>query len=270
LLRCTKPEGRSDMRELFEEAFGKSPLDPNESARGSSRPTLRKRFYKQAAIASAPGGHAVALDGRGVRTPAKRPLVAPQRAVAESIAAEWEAQIDAIDPAAMPLTRLANSIIDGVIDRSTEVADDIARYFSSDLLFYRAEHPEGLVAQQAQHWDPVLAWMGDAFGARFVLAAGVVHVAQPDTAITAARGALPKDPWSLGALHVATTLTGSALLALALAHGRLDVPQAWAAANVDEDWNLDLWGRDESVAARHAARLRDLEAAAKILDAARG
>lgn len=255
------------MRELFEETFGKSPLDPNESARESSRPTLRKRFYKVAAVAPAPGGHAVVLDGRGVRTPAKKPLVAPQQAVAESIAAEWEAQVDTIDPAAMPLTRLANSIIDGVADRRDEVADDIAKYFNSDLLFYRAEHPEGLVARQAQHWDPVLAWMADEFGARFVLAAGVMHVAQPESAIAAARAVLPKDAWSLGALHVVTSLTGSALLALALAHGRLDVPQVWSAANVDEDWNLDLWGRDESVAVRHAARLRDLEAAAKVLGA---
>ena len=258
------------MRELFEEAFGKSPLDPNESARESSRPALRKRFYREAAIAPAPGGHAVVLDGRNVRTPAKRPLVAPQQAVAESIAAEWEAQAEAIDPAAMPLTRLANSIIDGVADRRAEVADDIARYFNSDLLFYRAEHPEGLVARQAQHWDPVVAWMADAFGARFVLAAGVMHVAQPEAAIAAARAALPIDPWALGAMHVVTSLTGSALLALALARGRLDVPQAWAAANVDEDWNLDLWGRDDSLAGRHAARLRDLEAAAKVLDAHRG
>ena len=171
------------------------------------------------------------------------------------MAAEWEAQVEAIDPATMPLTQLANSIIDGVVDRSKEVADDIAKYLNSDLLFYRAEYPEGLVARQAQHWDPVLAWMADEFGARFVLAAGVVHVAQSESAIKAARAALPTDPWALGALHVVTSLTGSALLALALAYGRIDVPQAWAAANVDEDWNLDLWGRDDSVASRHAARL---------------
>jgi chaperone required for assembly of F1-ATPase len=258
------------MRELFEETFGKSPLDPNESARQGSRPALRKRFYKEARVAPAPGGHAVTLDGRGVRTPAKRPLVAPQQAIAESIAAEWEAQADLINPATMPLTRLANSIIDGVADRSNEVADDIAKYFGSDLLFYRAEHPDGLVARQAEHWDPILAWIADEFGARFVLAAGVMHVEQPASAVEAARAALPKDPWAIGALHVATSITGSALLALALAYGRLDVPQAFAAANVDEDWNLDLWGRDESVASRQAAKLKDLEAAARLLDAVRG
>lgn len=258
------------MRELFEEALGKSPLDPNESARQGARPTLRKRFYKVASVAAAPGGYAVLLDGRGVRTPAKKPLVAPQQAIAESMAAEWEAQVEVIEPAAMPLTRLANSIIDGVTERSTEVADDIARYFGSDLLFYRAEHPAGLVARQAQHWDPVLSWMADEFGARFILSAGVMHVAQPDAAIAAARAALPKDPWALGALHIVTSLTGSALLALALAHGRLDLPQVWSAAHVDEDWNFDLWGRDDSDARRQAARLRDLEAAAKILDTVRG
>lgn len=258
------------MRELFEEGFGSSPLDPHESARAGARPALRKRFYKDAGVQTAEGGFAVALDGRPIRTPVRRPLVAPQQSLAQAVAAEWQAQTDVIDPAAMPLTRLANSIIDGVADRADEVAADIAKYFGSDLLFYRAEHPEALVARQAQHWDPVVSWMADEYGARFILAAGIVHVAQPDAAIAAARAALPSDPWSLGALHVATTLTGSALLALALARRRLDVTQVFAAANLDEDWNVERWGGDDAVAARRAARLRDLEAAATVLRAVAG
>lgn len=258
------------MRELFEEGFGRS-VDPSEAAAGGGRPALRKRFYKNAGVQPAEGGFAVALDGRLVRTPARRPLVAPQQSVADAIAAEWHAQTDVIDPAKMPLTRLANSIIDGVADRADEVAADIAKYFGSDLLFYRAEHPEGLVARQAQHWDPVVTWMADEHGARFVLAAGIVHVEQPRHALDAARAALPSDAWSLGALHVATTLTGSALLALALARGRLDVAQVFAAANLDEDWNFERWGGEDAVAERRAARLADIEAAAVVLRAgARG
>ncbi len=240
------------------------------SARAGSRPTLRKRFYKDAGVQEAEGGFAVLLDGRPVRTPARRPLVAPQQVLAQAIAAEWQAQTDVIDPAGMPLTRLSNSIIDGVTDRAAEVADDIARYFASDLLFYRAEHPEGLVARQAQHWDPIVTWMADEYGARFILAAGIVHVAQPDAALTAARAALPSDPWPLGALHVATTLMGSAVLALALARGRLDVTAAFAAAHLDEDWNFERWGGEDAVAQRRAARLRDLEAAALVLRAIAG
>ena len=122
--------------------------------------------------------------------------------------------------------------------------------------------PEALVAREAAHWDPVLFWAADALGAHFILAEGIVHVRQPDTAVAAARAALPDDPWSIAALHVVTTLTGSALLALALMHGVLDPDQVWAAAHVDEDWNIEKWGVDEEVAARRAARLVDFRAAA--------
>ena len=147
-------------------------------------------------------------------------------------------------------------------DRVDAVADDIAKYFGSDLLFYRAGHPEALVAREAEHWDPVLFWAADTLGAHFILAEGIVHVRQPDPAIAAARAALPADPWSIAALHVVTTLTGSALLALALLHGVLDADQVWAAAHVDEDWNAEQWGVDEEVAARRAAAAGRFHAAA--------
>jgi chaperone required for assembly of F1-ATPase len=133
------------------------------------------------------------------------------------------------------------------------------------VLFYRAGHPEALVAREAALWDPVLFWAADALGARFILGQGIVHVDQPDTAVAATRAALPGDPWSIAAMHVITTLTGSALLALALLRGAIDKDQAWAAAHVDEDWNSDQWGIDEEVAARGAARRVDFEAAARIL-----
>jgi chaperone required for assembly of F1-ATPase len=145
------------------------------------------------------------------------------------------------------------------------VADELAKYFNSDLLFYRAGHPEGLVAREARHWDPVLFWAADELGAHFILAEGIVHVRQPDEAVAAARAALPGDPWSIAALHVVTTLTGSALLALALWRGLLDADAVWAAAHVDEDWNAEQWGTDKEAAERRAARSVDFHAAARIL-----
>lgn len=255
------------MRELFEEGLGPSVLDPNESARTSMRKPLRRRFYKSVGIEERREGFAVTLDGKLMRTPARAPLAAPVRTLAEMIAAEWDAMREHIDPAKMPLTRLANSIIDGVQTQPDAVREDIARYFGSDLLFYRAEHPQELVQRQAEAWDPVLAWIDERFGARFVLTAGIVHAAQPDVAVTAARATLPHDPWTLGALHSATTLMGSALLALAVAHGRLGLEVAWQAAHVDEDWNFALWGKDETVLARRAAKFEELEAAAAVLAA---
>lgn len=255
------------MRELFDDVAGKISVDPREASRKSSRTPLRKRFYASAGVSEGPDGFAVTLDGKPVRTPGRNPLVAPTRELAEAMASEWDAQKDEIDPMAMPLTRLANSVIDGVAGDVQAVADDAAKYLESDLLFYRAGFPDALIAKQAEHWDPVLRWAADDLGAHFILTEGVMHVQQPETAVAAARAALPGDAWPVGALHVVTTITGSALLALALRHRVRDEAQVWAAAHVDEDWNRETWGADEEVEARRAARLKDFEAAALVLRA---
>ena len=250
------------MRELFDI---RPPDDPIEVARRGARPALRRRFYESATVAATPHGHAVQLDGKPVNTPARRVLAAPTKALAQAIAAEWNAQTNVVDPATMPLTRLANAIIDGVADAPQPVADEIGKYLASDLLFYRAASPRGLVELQARHWDPVLMWARDALGARFEVGEGVVHIAQPNEALKAAGAAIPKDPWQLGALHVATTLTGSALIAIAMLHGGLTADVAWQAANVDEDWNMAQWGRDEMAMARRAFRFAEFSAAAMVL-----
>jgi chaperone required for assembly of F1-ATPase len=254
------------MRDIFEDIFADPPLDPTEAARRAVRPSLRKRFYRAAAIDPAEGGFAVLLDGRPVRTPARRPLVAPTAALAEALAAEWEAQREAIDPARMPLTRLANSIIDGVADARIAVRAEVVKFLGSDLLFYRAEGPERLTARQAELWDPVLASLREAHGARFILAAGVMHVSQPESALAAAAALIPQDPWRLGAVHAITTLTGSALLALAVAQGALTVEAAWSAAHVDEDWNLAQWGDDALARERRSFREAEMRAAAAVLE----
>jgi chaperone required for assembly of F1-ATPase len=266
--------GRLSMRDIFEEIFENQPLDPEESARRSMRPNLRARFYQAATVGQGPEGFAVLLDGRPVRTPARRHLAAPARVLAEALAAEWDAQKDRVDPAVMPLTRLANSIIDGVAPAPQPVAAEIEKYLGTDLLFYRATTPAGLVASQRAHWDPIVEWAREALGARFVLTEGIVPVPQPEAAIAAAVRAIPngadvKAAWRLGALNVVTTLTGSALLALALAAGRLAIDEAWTAAHVDEDWNMQFWGRDEVILTRRTYRFAEMQAAASVLDALR-
>jgi chaperone required for assembly of F1-ATPase len=256
------------MRDLFEDIFKNAPLDPVQAARRAMRPHLRRRFYQRAEVEDTDGGFRVVLDGRPVKTPARRTLAAPKRALAQALAAEWDAQRDVIDPAKMPLTRLANTIIDGVIDAPSAVADEVKRYLACDLVFYRAPGPAGLVTSQAKAWDPVLAWVRETLGARFVLAEGIAFVAQPAQSLAAASSAIPTDPWRLGAMHAVTTLTGSALIALALARGALSVDAAWAAAHVDEDWNMKFWGRDALALERRAARFAEMQAAATVLEAA--
>jgi chaperone required for assembly of F1-ATPase len=239
--------------------------DPMGAARRNARPALRQRFYTRADVASGPDGHVVRLDDRPVHTPARRPLAAPTLPLAQALAAEWEAQRENIDPAKMPLTRLANSIIDGVADAPAPVKAEIQKYLASDLLFYRTESPQTLRERQAQLWDPILRRAKSELGADFKTGEGVVHVMQPAAALQAASDALPEDPWRLGALHSATTLTGSALLALALLRGEISVDDAWRAAHVDEDWNMEQWGRDDIALERRAYRLAEMQAAATVL-----
>jgi len=260
------------MRDIFTEIFENQPLDPRESARRGARPKLRKRFYSQAHVGEAEGGgFALLLDGKPVKTPARRALTAPTAPLAQAIAAEWNAQAELIDPARMPLTRLANAVIDAVADAAVPVADEMAQYLGSDLLCYRADAPPGLVERQTQAWDPVLEWAQRSLGARFTLAQGIVHVAQPSEALAAARAKIPAEPnnvkdiWRLGAVSLITTLTGSGLLALALAHGALEPDAAWAAAHVDEDWQMSQWGRDDAALERRAYRHAEFAAAVAVL-----
>jgi chaperone required for assembly of F1-ATPase len=255
------------MRDILGELFENQPLDPMVSARQGARASLRKRFYKHASVAdtAGEGGFAVLLDGKPVKTPVRRALAAPVRPLAELIAREWEAQETVIEPARMPLTRLANAVIDAVADHAGAVTDEVTKYLGSDLLCYRADSPPGLVARQTQHWDPVIDWARDKLGARFVLVEGIVYAAQPDDTIAAARAAIPQDLWRLGAVASITTLTGSALLALALAHSAIEPAAAWAAAHVDEDWQMEYWGRDDQALERRANRLADFEAAVSVL-----
>jgi chaperone required for assembly of F1-ATPase len=201
-----------------------------------------------------------------LRTPAKVELAVPTAALAQAIAAEWEAQGEHIDPTSMPLTRLANSAIDGVKPRQEQVRADIAKYAGSDLLCYRAEAPDGLQRRQSEAWDPILRWADETLGVRFATGMGLMPVAQSDAAKAAvARAVDDYDGFALAALHVMTTLMGSVLLALAHARGHLTAEQAWAAAHVDEDWQISKWGDDAEAKARRERRWAEMQAASRML-----
>ena len=255
------------MREVFEEIFAlesPEPVDPTAAARRHMR-ALKRRFYDKVTVREDPAGFAVALDGRPIKTPARRALAAPCWPLGDAIAAEWRAQAEFIDPAVMPMTRLANTIIDGVAVAQDEVAGDIVKYLGSDLVCYRAATPERLVARQSLHWDPILAWAKAALGAEFATSQGITYFRQSDQTIARATAAIPRDPWRLGAVHAVTTLAGSALIALALARRDIGLDAAWTAAHVDEDWNMELWGRDEPALRRRAYRFAEMTAAARVL-----
>lgn len=248
-----------------------APQDPTRSARGPGKPALPRRFYAAAGLAGENGLFRLTLDGRPANTPARNPLALPNETLARAIAGEWQAQVEVIDPARMPLTRLANTAIDGVAPRREAVIEDLSAYAGTDLLAYRAGDPERLVAAQSAAWDPVLDWARDALGARFILGEGVMHVMQPDATVAALRRAIAETegPFRLAALHTMTTLTGSLLLALAVLHGHLTPDEAWAAAHVDETYQAGVWGEDAEAQVRHALRKAEFEAAARLADLSR-
>jgi len=223
----------------------------------------RKRFYTAATVAEGEAGSfEIKLDGRAIKTPAGHASAIPSRALADAIAAEWNAQGDEVLPASLPLTRLANSAIDGVAGREEEVVRDIVNYAATDLVCYRATSPAGLVAAQARLWDPILAWVRAEYGAPFSVGMGVQHVEQPEGSLDAIRGAVSFfNAFQLAALHVMTALTGSALIALAHARGFLDIDTAWKAAHVDESWQASQWGEDFEADQRLKSRFSEFRSA---------
>jgi chaperone required for assembly of F1-ATPase len=227
-------------------------------------PEPPKRFYQAVDVAETPDGWQVRLDGRPVKTPKRAPLALPTRALADAIAAEWEAQGASINPHSMPLTKLANSTLDGVTAAEAAVRAEIVAYAGNDLICYRAERPDRLAQLQRARWDPLLIWVTEQFGARLHAVTGVMPVRQSqDCTRRLADAVAALDAFALASAHVMTTLTGSAVLALAHIHGRLTAEEAWSAAHVDEDFQSATWGEDAEARKRLDARRAEMLAAAR-------
>lgn len=214
-----------------------------------------KRFYKDVTVVPGEGGLGVQLDGRPVRTPARALLALPTPALAEAVADEWRAQGETVDPRAMPMTGLSNAAIDQVAPNHVAFAQGVARYGESDLLCYRAEGPEALVARQAAAWDPLLAWAEQRYDVRFRTTQGILHVAQPGETLERLQAVVTAfDPFTLTGLSTLVTLTGSLVCGLAVVQGGHDPESVWSAAEIDERWQVELWGEDAEAAARSSRR----------------
>ncbi len=225
-----------------------------------------KRFYKQASARPIEGGWEILLDDRAVKTPARHPLVVPSEAVAGAIAAEWDAQGEKVDPRSMPLTGLANAAIDRVATDREAFARGLSSYGESDLLCYRADHPNALVERQVEHWDPILAWARRRFDVDFEIVCGIIHKAQHEMTLKQLRQAVSVlDPFELAGLAPLVTISGSLVIALALAEDAVDLNRAWEAATVDEAFQTEQWGEDAEAAAALENRRRDFEAGYRFL-----
>lgn len=206
----------------------------------------QKRFWKEAAAVEVEGGFTVQLDGRGVKTPAKVALLLPSLAMAEAIAAEWDAQVEGINPETMPYTRSANAAIDKVANQHSEVADMLADYGDSDLLCYRADSPQELVKRQAEHWDPALNWAKESLGAKLETRQGLLHAGQDPAALATLRQAVHAlDNFQLAAFHDLVSMSGSLVLGFATAQNWRTADEIWQISRLDETWQEEQWGVDE-------------------------
>lgn len=225
-----------------------------------------KRFYKHAEAAPGAGGVAILLDGRTVKTPGREPLAVPTEELAEAIAAEWNAQGEDIDPRSMPLTGLANAAIDRVAPDPAAFARGLAAYGESDLLCYRSEGPGELVRRQDETWDPLLLWARRRYDIEIETAVGVMHRAQPpQTVERLARAVAARGPFQLAALSPLVTISGSLVIALALAEGEISLDTAWNSATLDEAWQAEQWGEDALAVQALELRRREFEAAYRFL-----
>ncbi|SEO48609.1 Chaperone required for the assembly of the F1-ATPase [Rhodospirillales bacterium URHD0017] len=227
-----------------------------------------KRFYKETAVDRGDGGHRVLLDGRPMRTPAKAVLVVPTRALAEAIAAEWGEVPDKADinVSHLPLTRLAATGIDRVTTQRARVIEDTAKYAGSDMLCYRASEPDTLVKRQQEIWQPLLAWAATRYGARLIVVEGLAFVEQPADAVARLHEVVAThSDLALSALYNLTHISGSLVVALAVAEGHLSAADAFAVAQLDELYQIERWGEDPIAAKRHEGIRHDIEAGARFL-----
>jgi chaperone required for assembly of F1-ATPase len=225
-----------------------------------------RRFYQQAGIIPAGQGYGIALDGKPVKTPAKRDLTVPSAALATAIATEWNSQQGDVRPAQMPLTQFANSAIDRVTPQRDLIVQQIAEYAETDLVCYSATRPPELTARQQAAWQPLVDWAVLRYDAPLEMTAGVIPIAQPSTSLRALAAAVAEHgDFALAALHVVTAVCGSLVIALALIEGRLDAEDAFAASQLDESFQIEAWGEDAEQAQRRQALADDIAAAARFL-----
>lgn len=214
-----------------------------------------KRFWTAATAEPCQDGYTVRLDSRAVKTPAKAALTLPTLAMAQAIAAEWQAQTGKLRPETMPCTRSANSAIDKVAVQFDEVAGLLAAYGASDLLCYRATRPAGLIDRQAAAWDPLLDWCATSLDAPLRTTAGIVHIDQPASSVARLTArVMGFSAFQLAAVHDLISISGSLVVALAITDRHLTPQQGWSLSRIDEAWQNEQWGVDEDAAAQEALR----------------
>lgn len=258
------------MREFLEDAHQHRD-DGYGRAQRQLKENLPRRFYKEAGVGAVGDGFSVTLDGKTPRTPGRKPVIVPHRAIAEAMAAEWAMQGEMIDPEHMPVVRLINSAVEAGDERVPALRAELVKYAANDLLLYRADSPQSLVDEQEKHWDAALVKLARYFGIGFQPTVGILHQPQPKptldrlTVAVAAIGLIESV-----AMVSLVGITGSGLLVIAHRENLLNAEEVWSAAHVDEYHNMRLWGAVEEATTRRDKKRKDYDAALKVLEAIRG
>ena len=235
-----------------------------------AKPKYAKRFYQSVEVTDEAGGFLIRLDGRVLKTPMKAKLQIPTRKLADAIASEWQDQIEFINPHKMLLTKFTNTSIDRVVPRRSEIIAEITEYAGNDLLCYRVESPQELAREQDQAYRPVLDWLHKTHGASLQVTNAITHAQQLPEDLQKIEAVLEeKSAYDLTAIHIMTSLTGSAVLAIAVEAGFITADAAFTAANIEEDWNISHWGQDNEAKMLRQDRQQQFRAVARFLDLSR-
>ena len=229
-----------------------------------------KRFYRQVTLAPDPAGWQVLLDERAIKTAGGRPQIVPSHALAEAMAVEWDAQGEEIDPQTLKLRHLADYTIDIVAPARGKAIRGLLPYVETDTLCYRAETGEALHARQLEVWEPLILAAERRWDVHFDRVPGVIHRQQPLVTLTRMQAVLEtQSDFDLAALCLLASLSASLIIALAAVSGNSGAEALWGAANLEEDWQAELWGLDAEARAHRARRYADFAAAIRFAQLAR-
>lgn len=215
-----------------------------------------KRFYKLAEIAECESGFRITLDGRAVKTQLGGAQIVPSRALAQLLASEWNAQGEELDPHSFPFRDLADYAIDIAGAQQGDTIANLLKYAGTDTLCYRAEEGDALFRRQQEMWEPLVAEAEAKLGVQFRRISGIIHAPQPEEALQAVEAYLRGlNAFTLSALYTASSLAASLIIGLAAIAPDADAVELWNAANLEEDWQAELWGKDSEALELRARRL---------------
>lgn len=204
-----------------------------------------KRFYKNVALTRSNGEFEINLDQRKLKTPMGKVLRLPNEATALAIAAEWDGQTDKVKPNDMHFTKLANTVVDNPTHRSKEqIINAILEYLDSDTVCYRIDEPEDFVEVQKKFWDTIISSVEERYHVKLPVTSGLDITQVPAETKTIFRQHLMShNEWSLTGYQFTVEAMKSFIIAIALCDGFINVEDAVYLSRLEQEFQMQKWGR---------------------------